>query len=137
MKLDNQGSWNAVKFQTKLLVKRITAIHSVGVPSEKTSILEKFMNLLDNNFETLARLSNKTIGMSKSKFYEPQKTAKINLSETKTSSCVLKSAFLFLFIREKKASDVNYLSYSASLCYLQCFVLSVSSNACLQCLQCI
>ena len=102
MKLDNQGSWNAVKFQTKLLVKRITAIHSVGVPSEKTSILEKFMNLLDNNFETLARLSNKTIGISKSKFYEPQNTAKINLSETKTSSCVLKSAFLFLFIWEKK-----------------------------------
>ena len=30
------------------------------------------MNLLDNNFETLARLSNKTIGIGKSKFYEPQ-----------------------------------------------------------------
>ena len=76
--------------------------YSLGVPSEKTLILKKFMNLLDNNFETLARLSNKKIGISTSKFYEPQNTAKINLSETKTSSCVLKSAFLFLFIREKK-----------------------------------
>jgi len=72
---------------------------------------------------------------SVNKFYEPQNRAKINLFETKTNVllCFEVCLLVLTYPRKENTSDLIYLSYFA-LCYLQCFVLIVSSSVCLQCL---
>jgi len=72
---------------------------------------------------------------SVNKFYEPQNRAKINLFETKTNVllCFEVCLLVLTYPRKENTSDLIYLSYFAS-CYLQCFVLIVSSSVCLQCL---
>ena len=74
---------------------------------------------------------------SVNKFYEPQNRAKINLFETKTNVllCFEVCLLVLTYPRKENTSDLIYLSYFA-LCYLQCFVLIVSSSVCLQCIYC-